>query len=483
MYLKTYACLTTVLIFLSGCYSEKNSPDYNVSSLSSLKNVYPCIVLGSGAAGLTAANYLAQANIPVTLLEGKKPGGALAQSDSVRNWPGVMNAPGHEIITSLRNQAVKNGAKIHKEQLVNANLTTWPFELLLENVETQKTRTIKTLSCVIAIGAKPNYLHVPGEQQYWGKGVSNCAVCDGGLYKNKHVAIVGGGDSAIEEASYLSGIAKTVDIFVRKDHFRAKDIKKRDEVVNRDNVHVFFNTEVTQISGDNKKITNLKLFNNRENKYRNISIDGLFLAIGATPNTQLFNNQLKLDNAGYIKLYHDQETSIKGVFAAGDICDPVYKQAVIAAGHGCIAALQVQHFLQDINYQAQGVSVNKQAEETEEQEINYIETTSTQEFHKALNASSYPLVIDVSANLCISCKNMEPIFEKLADKFRGKVNFMKVNISNPAINISRITSLLGGKDILSVPVFLFIKGKKEIARLEGEIPFDKFSQEIEKLLL
>lgn len=345
--------LSTLTMLFIGCFHNSETENFDLRSVKNIEEIYPIVVLGGGVAGLTAANYLAQANIPTIIIEGETPGGALMQSHSVRNWPGVKDLPGAQIIESLRSQAAGSGVRIIEGKALSVNVKTWPFEIETESMTRAIPSKIKTLACIIATGATPNYLGIPGETGdagYWGRGVTNCAVCDGPLYHDLKVAIVGGGDAAIAEASYLSGIAKQVTIFVRGEAFRAKDTKKRDEVLALPNVTVKFNTKITEIVGDGNMVTEVKTINTKTNETKNINLDGVFLAIGSKPNTALLKNQLALDNLGHIVLKGDQQTSIKGVFAAGDVCDPIFRQAVTSAGQGCKAALQAQKFLDDLGF-------------------------------------------------------------------------------------------------------------------------------------
>ena len=520
-----YFSFIFVLTLFAGCFDSSKSPidakHFNVSSVTFDKQTSPVIIIGGGVAGLTAANYLVQANIPCIVLEGDKPGGALAQSDSVRNWPGVLNAPGRDIVANLRAQASNNGAKIIKEKAVRVDFSQWPYRIESKNLVTGQTQTLKALSSIIALGAEPNYLNVPGERgknSYWGKGVSNCAVCDGSLYRNKNIVVVGGGDSAVEEASYLSSLAKQVAILVRKDYFRAKDKRKKEEVLARPNVSVVFNTEVKEILGNGKHVTGARVYNNKTKQKQEILFDGLFLALGAKPNSKLFAGQLELDSHGYIVLHDGQETSKPGIYAAGDICDPVYKQAVTSASDGCKAALQAQKFLDEIGCDVQLSREQKKAEQkllseqekkrekkdsalvasrTQKQD-EYAQTilqshladqvitvTSYAQFEKIVQESkkrNKPVVVDLYANMCISCKNMEPIFHALDKKFSQKVTFLKINMSNPEINPEKITSFIKGDDIQSVPAFLFIKDGKEIDRIVSEVPMEKLERQIQTIL-
>lgn len=490
--------------FLSTCSNDKKSEKKQL--LSNLSQVifdaqtYPVIILGGGVAGLTSASYLAQANVPCIVIEGEKPGGALAQSDSVRNWPGVINAPGALIVTDIKKQVQANGVPITKEKVIAIDFEKFPYEVTVQDVQTKDQRVLKGLTCIIAMGAEPNYLGITGERGtdgYWGKGVTNCAVCDGALYRGKNVAVVGGGDSAIVEAAYLSGIAKRVTIFVRKDHFRAKDKRKRDDVIRRPNVTVQYNTNVNQVLGDGNKVTKLVISDAATNETKTIPMDGLFLAIGSQPNTLLFKKFLTLDSAAYVVLNNEQETSIKGVFAAGDVCDPIYKQAVTSASDGCKAALQAQAYLDELGFDVGMIHRSvKLGESTVEQEtlgffsdekltegepsaVHLIK--SIDEFKKIVRGY-FPVVIDFYANLCIPCQNMAPIIEKIAEKYSRSITFAKVNLSDLGMHLDEMRSLINAQDITTAPTFLFIRDGKEVSRLVDEVSAQDLERELKKMV-
>lgn len=318
-------------------------------------NTYPAVILGSGVGGMTASVYLAMANITTLLVQGRTPGGLLTQSLSVRNWPGTIDAPGSVITDKIAAQAKKRGVIVATEEATSVDTSVWPYRVKLVDIyDKESTREVKALSLIIGMGAASNYLGIEGEKEYWSRGVTNCAVCEGSLYRDKTVCVIGGGDSAIEEASYLAGLAKKVFIFVRRDQLRAVDNRK-DEVAALPNVEFVFNTSLKKIVGDKKKVTEVVTVNNKDKTERTYKMNGVFLAIGFTPRTQMFEGQIDLKEGGYVKLVHDQQTSKSGVYAVGDIVDPLYKQAVTAAGDGCRAALQAHNFLQDIGYQPQGV--------------------------------------------------------------------------------------------------------------------------------
>jgi thioredoxin reductase (NADPH) len=278
------------------------------------------------------------------VVEGPNPGGLITQSHSVQNWPGEMEISGLDLGDKIRAQAIANGAKVLNEEVVAIDFTKRPFQMTVKRVGEEKTRKIESKSVIIGMGTKPNFLGIPGEQTYWGRGISNCAICDGSIYRGSKVGVVGGGDAAVLEALYLSNIAKEVTVFVRKDSFKGIEEKRIQTLRSKANVKIFFNTELKEVKGSKDKIESVVL-KTKDKPNTLYTLDGLFLAIGSTPNSQLFKGVLDLDAQGYILLKNNQETSIPGIYAIGDIVDPVFKQAITAAGDGAKAALQSERFL------------------------------------------------------------------------------------------------------------------------------------------
>lgn len=502
--------------FFSGCLrsdsAEQKSLD--ISSVSFDEQTYPVVIIGGGMAGLTAAVYCSQANIPCLVIEGPKPGGALGQSHSVRNWPGVEQAPGADIVGSVRKQAVAGGVKIINQKVTGVQLNQWPRIIQAQDLyDSSKTNTIKALTVIIAMGTEPNLLGIPGEKENWGIGVSNCAVCEGSLYKGKNVVIVGGGDAAITEADYLADIAKKVTIFVRKDYFRAKDIKAKEKTLALPNVEVMYNTEVTKVINDGSKVSSLVICNNAKNEESDFAVDGLFLAIGSRPNTALFKDQLELDRNGFIVLKKNQETSIKGVYAGGDVSDYEFVQAVTASSDGCKSALQAIKFLKESGFDKSMLALKKESEIEVQKEIpssvepsskpepakapittstttksitknsvvsdnEVTEILSTKDFDSLVLKSDKPVVLDLFTTYCGPCKAMMPVVEKLADSFAGKVRFLKLNASSKTVDADLLISKLGPQPLKSVPTFIFANKSKEVDRFVGTASFEEFKKKI-----
>ncbi len=389
--------------------------------------VVPSVVIGGGVGGGTAAIYLARAHFQPIVFEGPKPGGALAQSEGVENWPGAIKIRGAELMDQIRSQAISAGAEFLEEEVVSVDFSKRPFKIVSRKVSDPKQlRTTLAASCVIATGSKPNFLGIPGEEKFWGDGVSNCAICDGSFYKDKHVGIVGGGDSAVLEALYLSNIAKKVDLFVRKERLRATDETRINALRKLSNVEIHFKTEVKEIVGTSEGVTGVVLQNKKL-----IKLDGLFLAIGSTPNTALFKGKLKLDTSGYIVLKEGQETSVPFVYAVGDAVDSLYRQAVTAAGAGSRAALAIQSKL---SAQAPALLAayrdRKSAQETvaAKKRGQVIEISTVAQFEEELRSGTLPLIVDFYATWCQPCKRIAPILESSAEQLDGKYKFLKINV-------------------------------------------------------
>ena len=304
-----------------------------------------CLIIGSGPAGYTAAIYTGRANLSPVLYEGIQPGGQLTITTEVENFPGYPDGvTGFEMMEDLRKQAIKFGVEVRRGIVTACDLSQKPYRLTID-----ETVEIETDALIIATGATARYLGLPDEQKYNGKGVSACATCDGFFYRKKVVAVVGGGDSACEEAIYLAGLANKVYLIVRKNYLRASQILQ-DRVMNHPKIEILFNTNVAGLFGEEfVEGVHLVSYMNETNEEKfDIAIDGFFLAIGRNPNSEIFQQYLSTDTNGYIQTEgRTTRTSIPGVFVAGDVADPDYQQAVVAAGSGCIAAIEVERYLND----------------------------------------------------------------------------------------------------------------------------------------
>ena len=298
------------------------------------------LIIGSGPAGYTAAIYTSRANLTPVLYEGIEPGGQLTTTTDVENFPGHPDGiTGPDLMDRMRRQAERFGADIRTGTITRVDLASRPFHVVVDG-----TREIKAETLIIATGASAKYLGLPSETKFRGQGVSACATCDGFFYRKKDVAVVGGGDTACEEASYLASLCRKVYMIVRKPHLRASKAMQQ-RVFDTPNIEVLFEHNTAEVLGDESGVTGALLRRN-DGTERKIDISGFFLAIGHHPNTELFSEQLALDAEGYVKVEPGtSKTSVEGVFAAGDVRDPHYRQAITAAASGCIAALDCERFL------------------------------------------------------------------------------------------------------------------------------------------
>ncbi|MDQ6986450.1 MAG: thioredoxin-disulfide reductase [Mariprofundaceae bacterium] len=298
------------------------------------------IILGSGPAGYTAAIYAARANLNPVIIQGSEPGGQLTTTTDVDNYPGYKDGvQGPEMMEDFKAQAERFGTQVVWDHIEAADLSSRPFKLTGEDTN----YTCDAL--IIATGASAKYLGLPSEEAFAGRGVSACATCDGFFYRGKEVAVIGGGDTAVEEAIYLANLCSKVTVVHRRDELRAEKIMQ-DRLLGTENVKVAWNSVLDEIVGDGSGVTGVRLKSTLDDTTKEIAVHGVFIAIGHKPNTDFVGDQLEKDAAGYlITRGKSTMTSLDGVFAAGDVADPVYRQAVTSAGEGCKAALDVERWL------------------------------------------------------------------------------------------------------------------------------------------
>ena len=320
--------------------------DLNLSNLSSKKikadeTTTKVLILGSGPAGLSAALYAARADLEPIVLTGMELGGQVSLTYIVENYPGFPEGVGgNELVEYFQKQAERFGAKIEFDSATEVDLSQRPF--IIESYN--KNYLADTL--IITTGATPRHLNVPGETEFTGRGVSYCATCDGWFFKDKDLIVVGGGDSAVEEGIFLTRYAKSVNIVHRRDELRAGPVLEKRAKSNQ-KINFIWNTVITEILGDDT-VTSVQLRNVKTKEEKNMPIDGVFIFVGHTPNTQLFKHQLETDELGYLKIDHLMRTSIPGVFAAGEVSDSHFRQVVTSAGMGAAAAIEAGHYLDDI---------------------------------------------------------------------------------------------------------------------------------------
>lgn len=303
------------------------------------KTIHPVIIIGSGPAGLTAAIYAARANLSPLVFEGKSPGGQLMGTTIIDNWPGSPGIQGPKLMMIMQEQAKNSGATLIQEAIVEANITDHPFSLKMESGEEFLADAV-----IISTGTTPNRLNCPGEEKYWGKGVSTCTTCDGALYRGQNVVVVGGGDGAMESALFLKSNGNNVTIIHILDKLTASHAMQK-RVFDED-IKIIYQTTVTEISGTDERVAEVTIQNQVDQSTQQLPTDGVFLTIGARPNTGLFKGQIELTEYGHIKTHDHVKTSLPGVFAAGDVHDPRYRQAIASAGFGCIAGLEAQRYIE-----------------------------------------------------------------------------------------------------------------------------------------
>jgi len=303
--------------------------------------VHDVLILGSGPAGLTAAVYSARANLSPILIDGSQPGGQLTLTTDVENFPGFPKGiMGPQLIQDMRVQAERFGTQFRHGHVSEVDLESQPFRITVDGEETIETKTL-----IISTGASANLLGLPSESRLMGHGVSTCATCDGFFFRGKEIAVVGGGDSAVEEATFLTKFASKVTLIHRRDKLRASKIMQ-DRAMKNEKIAFQWNSTLEEVMGD-EVVTGVRLRNIQTNQTEELSLSGVFVAIGHTPNTSLFKGKIDMDEAGYIRTQpYRTTTNIPGVFASGDVQDSNYRQAITAAGSGCMAAMDAERYLE-----------------------------------------------------------------------------------------------------------------------------------------
>lgn len=298
------------------------------------------IIIGSGPAALTAAIYASRANLQPLLVQGPEPGGQLMTTTAVENWPGEISIMGPDLMLKIENHAKHFGTDFLSRNIIKVDLNNKDKFL----VTTNKNENLYTYSLIIATGATPKRLNCKGEGKYWGRGVTNCAVCDGAFYKDKPVVIVGGGDTAVENATFMTKFTDKITIV----HILPKltaSYAMQHKIINNDKINIIYNSTVTEILGNDDHVNQVVVKNLETGQNKILDVNAVFISIGLTPNTSIFKDQLELNQYGYIMLKDYTQTSVKGVFAAGDVADYRYRQAITSAGTGCAAALDAERYL------------------------------------------------------------------------------------------------------------------------------------------
>jgi thioredoxin reductase (NADPH) len=436
-------------------------------------NTATTIVIGSGPGGLSSALYAKRFGGIVFVFEGENPGGQLMGTGIVENWPGIYNLSGPEIISESRKQVEQSGAYFISDSIKEIVTSEYPYKLV-----SNSGKVYYAYSIIISTGSSPRKLDCLGEEKFWGKGVSTCAICDAPLYKEKKVVVVGGGDSACEEAMQLATYAEIVYVLVRKDKMRASAVMQ-DRVKKNKRIKILYNTEIVSINGD-KKVTSIKVKKNKNSE--DLPVDGVFIAIGHIPNTQFIKDNIDCDESGLIICRgRTQETSIDGIYAVGDVSND-YRQAGVASGEGIKAAIEAYRFLQIKGIDDNFIENNFKFDESKNCEngickLNFCKEGSTirdeLEFRNILKIKNMedffefkeklaegPYLIDCGTSYCPSCRKIEKCLEK----------YLEEDESIPVLSI--IIDLVDGaydyfSDISAVPTVILINNKKEIDRFVG----------------
>ncbi len=297
------------------------------------------IIIGSGPAGLTAGIYTARAKLNPLIISGNQPGGQLITTSYVENWPGEIKISGAELMGKIRKHAEHYGASFLDDLVVKVDFSKKPFKVF-----TQSGKTLEAESVIVATGASHKKLNIPGEKEYWSKGVSVCATCDGPFFQDKEIVVVGGGNSAVMEAHFLTKFAKKVTMIQNTEELTATDPIK-DEVLKHPQIEIIYRRIAKEIRGDGEKVTEILIEDPKTKEQKSVPTSGIFVAIGLKPNTDIFKDELEIDKWGFIVLSQHTRTSKKGIFAAGDDTDYRYRQAITASGFGCMAALDCENYL------------------------------------------------------------------------------------------------------------------------------------------
>ncbi len=406
------------------------------------------VIIGSGPAGYTAAIYAARANLKPVMFEGLQaggvPGGQLMTTTEVENFPGFPEGiTGPQLMERMRSQAIRWGTECYTEDVIRVDFSQRPFTI------TSTEREVKANSVIIATGATAKRLGLPSEQKYWNNGISACAICDGAspIFNGKELVVIGGGDSAAEEAVYLTKYGSRVHLLVRSGELRAcKAMQNR--VLNNSKITVHWHTEAIDVYGENNRMTGIKIRNNQTGVESQIKANGLFYAIGHRPNTNLFVNQIELDEVGYITVTPGTvATSVQGVYAAGDVQDHEYRQAVSAAGTGCMAALSAERWLSE-----QDLIIEYEQSPSSKSEVTEAPTTKPEVVSEAdfdLSATSHVggyalrklfhesdrlLMVKYVSPTCGPCKILSPILDKVVQEYQDQIHFVEIDIvANPEI--------------------------------------------------
>lgn len=475
-YLKSALVIAPVMCFVA-CFKDSHvsvqaEKEYCLIDVVKQENVVPVAIIGSGPSGLSAALYVSRAGMKSFVFAGPTPCGQLTQTTFIENWPGRERVLGSTLMEDIKKQAESFGAMIIQDTITNIDVSKWPF-----SIQTEEGRSFKALAVIIATGATPKILNIPGEKEYWGNGVTTCAVCDAPFFKDKEVVISGGGDSAAEMVFELAPYVKKVTMLVRKDKMRAA-IAMQERVLKYPNACVEYNKEIKAIYGNADGVVAIDVYDNVTKEQQRRDIDGVFLAIGHTPNSAMIKDQVPLDEHGYIKMAgRSQESLVPGVFAAGEIQDPEYRQAIVAAGEGVKAALDATSFLYSIGFNVEiGHKLDQQFfENFSDDKVEIQELLENDELYKHILDVKGLVLLDFYATTCPACVKMIPVLESVAHKFQHKLKVYKVNYDKVRrtifkelwkkydIQVKKLPALLVFKDGKLLDMTYNIMSRKELS--------------------
>jgi thioredoxin reductase (NADPH) len=458
---------------LSPSARSANSGDHTVENV---------VIIGSGPAGYTAAIYAARANLKPFMFEGYEagglPGGQLMTTTEVENFPGFPDGiTGPELMDNMKAQAVRWGAELVTEDVIAADFSQRPFVIRSEE------REVKAHTVIIATGATAKRLGLPSEERLWSRGISACAICDGAtpIFKNESLAVIGGGDSAAEEAVYLTKYGSHVNLLVRTETMRASKAMQ-DRVLNNPKITVHWQTVAEDVYGD-ERLEGLKVRNVTTGEMKELPVRGLFYAIGHRPNTGLFAGQLHLDDTGYIKTQPGSvATNIEGVYAAGDVQDHEYRQAITAAGTGCMAALLAERWLSEHHliqeFHQQGSEKSTPEAKAEYKQAEGFDPGTTRHvggyaLRRLYHESDRPILVKYASPTCGPCHTLKPILSKVVDEFEGKIHYVEIDIVDDA-DVAESAGITG------TPTVQLFRDKALVGEFKGMKQKSQYREMIEK---
>lgn len=466
--------LSDVPYYNSVAINQTHTANYNLSEIKSKKNIVPVAVIGGGPGGLSSAFNAARERFHTVLFQGPKLGGQLMDTNYVENWPAITRDLGSDIVKRIEQQAEKAGAILVPESITDIDCSTWPFKLT-----TDKGTEVYALTVIIATGAKPRSLNVPGEKEYWGKGVASCTLCDAPFTQDNDVVIVGGGDSSVEFGISVAPFAKSITLLTKNEKLQISPRMKR-RLEKYPDIKVIPNVKTNKINGDEKHVTEIEIEDLTTQKTETLPTRWVFLSIGQEPNTQMLRNQLAVNKEGCIILpTKSQQTEVPGIFAAGRVSDSPYKTGIVASGEGLKAALDAIKFLESLGFE------EAMEEELEDRLYHYdkkpkaeysvAEVESETAFENRLQASTKPLMLQFYSPTCPHCRAMEPTLAEVAHKMQDRVEVVRADVT-------KLSGLVKKYDIKSIPTFVLFKNKQETARIDGQMPQEKLTDFIKNSL-